>query len=278
MDDPSQQLASSEEEDDRERRNSNEVDGTNNDSEAAAPKKRKRTDENDEDSGAEDAGTPAPKKRKVDASESEAKDVQKKKGISPKKEDDSDEEEECCVCLQSYSLPHKISCGHTFCFLCIKEIINRLSPTCPLCRRAVPKADIENAKMSVKDFESHDRVFQWEYSGRKGGWWAYEEAAMLQIEEYCLHWVKGKVTAGGPAVPPAPVAPSVPAMAPPAVVPDLSKCYEIEVGTRIYLIDFDNMIQFPKGFPNRQRKLRRKAKLLRSGSLKGQAGLFFDKK
>jgi len=286
---PSQELAESEDEEERERRKSNEGNGVG---ASEPPKKKRKRDDSEEDNNddAESKDGPPVKKRKLKdicseklekiQSENDGEKNVKDEGKSSKKDEPKDskakddaedeEEEECCVCLQSYSLPHKLSCGHVFCFLCIKEIINVVAPTCPLCRAVVPTADIENAKMSTEDFEKNQRVFQWEYSGKKGGWWAYEEAAMQQIEEYCVHWVKGKVTAGGP------VKPATPAAAVGFVVSDPSQCYEIEVGTRIYLIDFDNMVQYPKGQPHRQRKIRRKAKLQRSGSLKGQAGLFFD--
>ena len=49
------------------------------------------------------------------------------------------EQTECSICLQAWSQPCKLPCGHIFCFLCIKgSLLDRSE--CALCRTSV-KAD-----------------------------------------------------------------------------------------------------------------------------------------
>ena len=42
---------------------------------------------------------------------------------------------ECSVCLQPFSNPVKLPCGHSFCFLCVKGVATN-NHNCALCRLA----------------------------------------------------------------------------------------------------------------------------------------------
>ena len=46
------------------------------------------------------------------------------------------EQSECPICLESWSQPCKLPCGHVFCFLCIKGSLLQKSE-CALCRTTI---------------------------------------------------------------------------------------------------------------------------------------------
>ncbi|KAG8507259.1 E3 ubiquitin-protein ligase TRIM38 [Galemys pyrenaicus] len=77
------------------------------------------------------------------------------------------EEATCSICLQLMTAPSSIDCGHSFCSLCIKGIIEKeqeerpwlLSFDCPLCRTKFqknslrPMKQLENLIETVKEME-----------------------------------------------------------------------------------------------------------------------------
>lgn len=65
----------------------------------------------------------------------------------------------CSICFDTFKDPRKLSCGHSFCYLCLKDYAGRVDKTlsCPMCRRDIEKP--ENA--SVEEWISlipHDNL------------------------------------------------------------------------------------------------------------------------
>jgi len=105
-----------------------------------------------------------------------------------------DEGYECCICLDSISIPIKLTCCRNhFCFLClkgVKETAHRLR--CPLCRADVDPKALE-AKMETNEYENRMRAkkqsdWQWKYSGRQSGWWLYDDKTNEAIEQHYNSW------------------------------------------------------------------------------------------
>ena len=151
----------------------------------------------------------------------------------------------CCICLDELHFDTSLTCGHKFCFLCIKYITNGL---CPLCRKDI---DIELNKLTLKDVSYDDKeVFpcvKWMYNSRdKKNWWFYESKSNKIIED-CF---------------------------------SQKKPCQLSFGTTQYNIDFNNMMQI--GSNNSQRAIKRIVinnisewtNLMKD--LRGIAGLYFS--
>jgi hypothetical protein len=55
----------------------------------------------------------------------------------------------CTICLNYYCLPQTLKCGHSFCFLCIREWILNFKdktsiPVCPICREIIKSYPFKN--------------------------------------------------------------------------------------------------------------------------------------
>lgn len=48
---------------------------------------------------------------------------------------------ECPICLEIFSNPVSLPCGHNFCYVCKKDISIFGSKKCPVCRREYPKTE-----------------------------------------------------------------------------------------------------------------------------------------
>ncbi len=104
--------------------------------------------------------------------------------INNKSESAIGEEENLCpICYDKFSLPFKLHCGHSFCYLCIKGsyLINK---TCPMCRNKISE-DL-NKVSSIDVFSNRDRKYprtQWIYGNSRGdAWWYYDDATNELIE------------------------------------------------------------------------------------------------
>lgn len=85
--------------------------------------------------------------------------------------------EECSICLETIKLQLTLPCSHKFCYLCLKEARIKNLDRCPLCRAEIPDDTFETAVVA----EEPDGI-EWLYSGRNGGWWAYEPELSAEIE------------------------------------------------------------------------------------------------
>jgi len=237
----------------------------------------------------------------------------------------SDEDNECCICLNKIDLPIMLDCGHSFCFLCLKEIRMQSSSTfnlatfdcndpnnnhsgnsekfcCPYCRKEFDVKVIDRAKMDKtewmkakkkNDGDDMEEIVIWQYSGRSGGYWCYQETHNKEIENGYKTFLKQlkneqekeckeQQIMNGPKY-------GLNIKNENEKEDDLGKEDDllshqiiIEIGIRQYVVDFAQMIQYDLECPTRKRKIRRnvetKHSLERSDSLKGCAGKYFDKK
>lgn len=92
---------------------------------------------------------------------------------------------DCCVCLEKPSYPITLSCGHTFCYICIKFVCEN-SKTCPLCRAPVSES---LDKLSIDDISNHDQIVEtypcvkWLFKSRDNkSWWYYDPNVNNELE------------------------------------------------------------------------------------------------
>jgi len=156
--------------------------------------------------------------------------------------------DECAVCLDQPLHPVTLPCSHIFCYLCAKGLTRQAGSlaTCSLCRKDIPEGYLESAQVLAKasldlddtlETQQGDKQgWQWFYEGRNG-WWKFEERNNEELEEnYSLG----------------------------------QKVFETMICGNLYIIDFQAMEQFQKGYPNRKRKIKRD---LKTSYCKGVAGL-----
>lgn len=154
----------------------------------------------------------------------------------------SDRVGECSVCLQPYSHPIKLPCGHIFCYLCAKGFTSQHG-RCAFCRAAVPRNYMNipelMSELDVRD-DRVDTKYMWFYEGRNG-WWQFEERLSDELEETLQ---AGETTE-----------------------------YDLLIAGFMYTIDFTRMIQFRKDRPQRIRRIKRD---LFTSPSKGIAGISND--
>ena len=162
--------------------------------------------------------------------------------ISAKKEKDCSSADifECAICLQTCVHPVQLPCSHIFCFLCIKGVAIQ-SKRCALCRQDIPVEFCNDPTLLRKEDllreVSFEDGYQWYYQGMNG-WWQYDERASTEIEENYKKSVK---------------------------------TLEMLIAGFLYIIDFENMLQYRRNDPTRRRKIKRD--LLSIPDKKGVAGL-----
>ncbi|XP_004931485.1 E3 ubiquitin-protein ligase rnf146 [Bombyx mandarina] len=150
-------------------------------------------------------------------------------------------EYDCAVCLQKCQHPTKLSCGHVFCFLCVKGVAHQ-SRKCAMCRTEIPLDYFENPvlldKSNLQYAANVDGVegFQWYYEGRNG-WWKYDERSNSELEN--------------------------------AFNNGESECTLLLAGT-LYIVDFQAMTQFRRSDHTRRRRVQRDTPRLPA---KGIAGI-----
>lgn len=151
----------------------------------------------------------------------------------------------CCVCQDVAMNPVKLPCSHIFCYLCVKGVAVR-SGMCALCRQRIPSTYLDrpnvlntgSLQMKLCSETSTDH-YHWFYEARNGGWWMYDDRTSAEIER--------------------------------GYTEDL-KSIKVHISGFCYVIDFEMMVQFREGIPNRQRKIKRDKA---SGvPIKGVAGIF----
>lgn len=147
---------------------------------------------------------------------------------------------ECAVCLQTCVYPVQLPCKHIFCFLCVKGV-SLQSKRCAMCRRDVPQDFLQNPELlsqldMAREEVGYEDGGQWFYEGRNG-WWLYDERTSQEIESF---WSQGE------------------------------KHCELLIAGLLYIIDFEQMLQYRRNDPSRRRRIKRD---VASGPKKGIAGI-----
>ena len=186
-----------------------------------------------------------------------------------------------------------------------KKIVEKFS--CPYCRREFDVTVIDKATMKKRDWMGDatkkksksgaaEEVIIWQYSGRKGGWWAYQKGHKKQLEKGYQKFLKQlkdeqekEEKAQNEMNNNDNISKYDTKKKKDEVEEDddlgeeeglLSHQCMIEIGVRKYVCDFAQMIQFDYEFPTRKRRIRRRVEtkhsLEKSDSLKGCAGKFFN--
>jgi hypothetical protein len=151
---------------------------------------------------------------------------------------------ECCVCLDTLTLPIKLSCGHYVCFLCIKGVTQTNVYSCPKCQTDF---DDDDLIQFVDANEVDQKVPVWQYSRTdKDNWWIFDPKTNLKVEELYNNFLND---------------------------PD----YEIDdnpvtIGVTEYYYDFGKLLQ--KSQHGKIRKIKREV-MLDSKKVRGVAGLKF---
>ena len=168
---------------------------------------------------------------------------------------------ECAVCLQNCVHPVKLNCHHIFCFLCVKGVTTQ-GKRCPMCRREISPGYLDKPNLVTSTAQntlytekvniSNDDSFSWFYEGRNG-WWEYEERAATELEVA----YKKAIDTGNEQNS--------------NLKFDCGKS-ELLIAGILYVIDFEQMVQFRKHAPQKQRKIKRD-KLQNVSDYKGVAGL-----
>jgi E3 ubiquitin-protein ligase RNF146 len=100
----------------------------------------------------------------------------------------------CAICLEKYSHPCRLTCGHIFCYLCIKGLLitkqqqhQGLVPSshCALCRTEISKNYLDNPDLIILNNDSNSFDSQvWFYQSRTGNnWWQYDQRTSNEIEK-----------------------------------------------------------------------------------------------
>ena len=149
----------------------------------------------------------------------------------------------CCVCQDIAVNPVKLPCSHIFCYLCVKGVAVR-SGTCALCRQRIPSTYLDRPtvlntdSLQIKLSETPTDHYHWFYEARNGGWWMYDDRTSAEIERGYRE--------------------------------DLQSV-KVQISGFLYVIDFEMMVQFRDGIPNRQRKIKRDK--TSNVGIKGVAGI-----
>ena len=151
---------------------------------------------------------------------------------------------ECAICLETLIYPCELPCGHIFCFLCIKGLIQTQSSKCALCRTDIPVNVLESPQLvnlnesGIKVEPSDDDFYVWYYEGRNG-WWEYDDRTNFEIENQFNR--------------------------------DPNNKFEILIAGFLYIIDFESGYQMRLDNANKKRRIKRDFKNINAN--KGVAGI-----
>lgn len=149
---------------------------------------------------------------------------------------------QCCICQEKCVNPVRLPCDHIFCYLCIKGVAVR-NCRCALCRSPIPHGYLDKPAVVNKDeiksaLKQFATSYSWFYEAKDGRWWMYEHRTSSDIENaYTEH----------------------------------KKILKIQISGFSYVVDFERMVQFREGIPNRQRRIKRD--VVRAANVKGVAGI-----
>jgi hypothetical protein len=65
---------------------------------------------------------------------------------------------ECSICFEGYNCekrkPLVINCGHTFCEICLKQIIEKDRASCPICKFKINRVSIKDIPVNYAILDS----------------------------------------------------------------------------------------------------------------------------
>ena len=103
----------------------------------------------------------------------------------PKLEESGKEEEKtedfCPICYDKPLHPVTLPCGHVYCFLCGKGLVESGTSQCAMCRSVIPRDFFKHPNTSV-EVEEEGQDFFWYYQGRNG-WWRFDERNNKDLED-----------------------------------------------------------------------------------------------
>ena len=103
----------------------------------------------------------------------------------PKLEESGKKEEKtedfCPICYDKPLHPVTLPCGHVYCFLCGKGLVESGTSQCAMCRSVIPRDFFKHPNTSV-EVEEEGQDFFWYYQGRNG-WWRFDERNNKDLED-----------------------------------------------------------------------------------------------
>ena len=103
----------------------------------------------------------------------------------PKLEESGKEKEEtedsCPICYDKPLHPVTLPCGHVYCFLCGKGLVESGTSQCAMCRSVIPRDFFKHPNTSV-EVKEEGQDFFWYYQGRNG-WWRFDERNNKDLED-----------------------------------------------------------------------------------------------
>jgi len=137
----------------------------------------------------------------------------------------------CAVCLDNPVHPLVLGCGHRYCYLCAKGLVEGGDSLCSLCRCPISRHDLQgrtlsDAKVAGPSQAVSNSKVPWFYQAGNGrDWWQFEERNSQDLEE-CFET-------------------------------DSTGRAEMLICGQIYVIDFSEMTQRRKNGTGRIRRIRR---------------------
>ncbi len=102
-------------------------------------------------------------------------------------------DKKCKICKKKYNLPYQLSCGHKFCFMCLKMYISSGNTKCYICGKFITenlrRVRIKNIIINISQWNNIKII--WIYSKRYGnGWWSYDYKSNKKIEKIYQYHLK----------------------------------------------------------------------------------------
>jgi len=139
----------------------------------------------------------------------------------------------CGICLETFVYPCELTCGHIFCFLCIKGWLQTMN-TCAMCRGEISadllkkpniiSLDASETKKLIKKEPENNEEYVWYYAGFNG-YWQYDKRTNAELEKHYQNRDDRK--------------------------------FQMMIAGHMYIIDFDNNLQMRVDDPNKKRKIKR---------------------
>lgn len=186
------------------------------------------------------------------------------------------DEEVCKICRDTLNLPIKLSCGHVYCFFCIKQAYEVVKE-CPYCRTTILSQEIYAPYMlvtasdgagntdngSVTDSTSNTEgastsKWVWLYESKDDRWWRYDPKTCEALERAYQDHIANIYLRDEDEE-----------EMPPLI-------FTFYIGNTNYCVDFDLMIQYQTHNPGLKRKIKRigsDGDNIITATIKGVAGI-----